>query len=126
MIMKPAAPVGRTGPHSASKRGHTHISETPVNRYAAAQQWAADTGRPIPPHMRARGQLRDVEPMSVADRLAGYIGPTWNSVEIGTWLCTPAQRRRTLHKLRRRVSRTQNVQVRERLAQQLDELERWL
>lgn len=99
--------VGRSSPHGGSKRGHIHLADPradPALTRARAQQWAAATGRPLPPHLRAREPLRLAEPMGLPRRSASYLVPRRKvpAVLADEMLTddrlTPAQRRRIVHK----------------------------
>jgi hypothetical protein len=92
--------VGRSSPHVASKPGHIHVTDpAPEVRFARAQEWHAATGRPLPPHMRARRPLPEPAPMSTHDRAAHYgvTGKDAAAILNDPALSTP-QRRRALHK----------------------------
>ena len=80
--------VGRSSPHTGSKPGYAHLTDpAPALRQAAAQEWSAATGRPLPPHLRARQPLQPrppstcttgPSPMACA-RLAAARRPCWRT-----------------------------------------------
>jgi len=94
---------GRSTQHPGSKRGYVHVSAVDVSALRA-QQWAAQTGRPIPPSLRARGIARDIAPRTTHARLLGYrpFPPAPVSTPVPDLLDTPSltgpERRRLLHK----------------------------
>jgi hypothetical protein len=86
----------RTSDHAASKPGHLHISDMardPALRAQRAQAWSRETGRPIPPHVRAREPMGEPRPMQPDVRINHYLG-----FREGRGL-TPAQSRRIKHKI---------------------------
>jgi hypothetical protein len=97
--------VGRSSPHVGSKRGYDHLTD-PASEiaFARAQEWHAQTGRPLPPQMRVRRPLAESAPMSLRDRAAEYIdwGKPLGKLTIEALLdeprLTPSRRRRLLHK----------------------------
>lgn len=75
----------RSSPHAGSKPGYTHLTDVAQDRPAAiarAQAWSAETGRPVPPHLRWRRPLQPASPLPITARQ----------------LRTPAQVRRARHK----------------------------
>ncbi len=102
----------RSTDHPGSKRWFTHHSDMgPASRFAAAQAWSVQTGRPLPPAMRERGPLREIEPMTWLARLVSYGRPPGR--------LTPAQRRRRRRKLGTRLARTKSPRQRDALAAEL-------
>jgi hypothetical protein len=72
------SPVGRSGPHEASKPGYVHLSDLAADialQARRAQDWGARTGRPIPPAYRPRKPLRPVARLSAAQRTERYMRP---------------------------------------------------
>lgn len=93
--------VGRSSPHTGSKRGYVHLSDPgPEARFEAAQRWSAATGRPLPPHMRPRRPLDEPTAMWTRQRFAAYAGRE-DDRPVEKLLAEPlasAQRRRLLRK----------------------------
>ena len=94
--------VGRSSPHTGSKPGYAHLTDpAPALRQAAAQEWSAATGRPIPPHLRARQPLQPPAAFDVHDRAVSYgLRPAGRGAQalLEDPSLTPAQRRRLLRK----------------------------
>jgi hypothetical protein len=120
MMIMTAPARDHTSPHEASKRGHTHISELPVDRFAAAQRWSAETGKPIPPQLRPRRPLRQIDPTPMRVRALHYTRAVLPAGQPGSWHPTGRQLRRIKHKLGHAAAREGNVERRQQL---LDELE---
>lgn len=89
----------RSSPHAGSKPGFTHLTDVAQDapaRIARAQAWSAETGRPVPPHLRWRRPLQPAVPLGIRDRHNRYARA--NRTED----LTPAQLRRARHKHGRR------------------------
>jgi hypothetical protein len=105
--------IGRSSPHQGSKRGYEHLTQTaPLDRFERAQAWHRDTGRPLPPQMRAREPAPPPETMLARDRAANYLdwAPPLGSrrtmqAVLDDARLRPAQRRRLLHKAGQRGER---------------------
>jgi len=64
-----------TSPHGGSKATYIHLTDpTPDLARAAAQEWSLATGRPLPPHLRARSPLASAAPLDVRARAGNYAG----------------------------------------------------
>ena len=67
--------IGRSSPHAASQRGHIHVADLAADgtiAFAKAQEWHAQTGRPLPPHMKVRRPVTPASPLGVHGRAARY------------------------------------------------------
>ena len=107
--------IGRSSPHQGSKRGYGHLTlRGPLDRFERAQAWHRDTGRPLPPSMRARRPLAPPAPLDVRARAGNYLGMRLRgpagvvtskrlpvlpaAALLDDARLRPAQRRRLLHK----------------------------
>jgi hypothetical protein len=93
----------RTSDHAASKPGHLHISDMardPALRAQRSQDWSRETGRPIPPCVRARGAMREPRPMTAGWRMQHYLDAR------GGRGLTSAQNRRITHKINHLAARS--------------------
>jgi hypothetical protein len=104
-----------TSPHGGSKQTYIHLAD-PASRLqaAAAQEWSLATGRPLPPHLRARAPLQPAAPLDVRARAGNYTGMRLRgpggivtskqlaalpaAALLDDSRLTPRQRRRALHK----------------------------
>ena len=95
--MRRGGVLHRSSPHAGSRPGGvqiTDVAQDAPSRARRAQAWAAATGRPIPPQLRARQPLEPSPPMEPNQRVLGYVRGAGRSD-------TPAQLRRRKAKLGR-------------------------